>query len=148
MKRKHLISPETASALVMRLVTLLLASFLIMLADQFMSDLGSWIRPPDHQALTHGSNTQATEAEITRLGAVLEQKEAEVQSVQAAHDVAARDYATQKESYNNWLRARTTVGSPDQDAEILNRVHKLDEKMAVRHEWTDRLDRVRAEQRE
>ncbi|MEI6986904.1 MAG: zinc ribbon domain-containing protein [Rhodospirillaceae bacterium] len=148
MRRKHLISPETASALVMRLVTVLLAAFLIMLADQFMEDLGAWIRAPDHRSLTHGADTQATEAEIAKLAMALEQKEAEAKSVQAALAVATRDYAAQKETYDNWLRARTTVGSPGQDAGILDRARTLDQKMAVRREWADQLDQIVTAQRD
>ena len=148
MRRKRLLSPETASTLVMRAVTLLLAGFLIMLADQFMEDLGTWIRIPDHEVLTHGADTKVTEAEISKLAAALELKAAEASSVEAALGVAVRDYASQKETYDNWLRARTTVGSPDQDADILARAHSLDEKMAVRRQWAERRDQVSGEQRE
>ena len=147
-KRKSLFSPENGAVLVMRTVTILLAGFLIMLADQFMADMGAMIRPPDHQAITHGADTQAAEAEVAKLNVALEQKVGEAQTVQGARDVAARDYAAQKETYDNWLKARTTIGSPGQDADIVARVHGLDEKMAVKREWADKLDHVQAERRD
>jgi hypothetical protein len=144
-KHKRSLSPEAAASLVTRAVAALFALFLIMLSDQFNSDLGSWMGPPARDAARDAG--RAAETALAALRAEDEQREAEAQSLRAALDTASRDYAAQKEVFDNWLRARGTIGSPDQDPEVLARVRALDEKMAARGQWSARLDAVAAARR-
>jgi len=147
MKRKYLISPDTAARLGLGLVALLLAGFLILLADQVMADLARWGEPPDVRDFAASATIPALDGEIKTLENARDQKAAEAQTVALAVEAATRDYTAAAETYDNWLKARKSIASPRQDNEILARVHELDEKMAVRQQWSQQLDSIEAERR-
>lgn len=147
MKRKHLISPDFFARFGLGMVAVLFASFLILLADQVMEDLGHWITPPELADFAQTAALPTLDAQIRELENAREQKAAEAQTIAVAVEVAARDYSAAAETYDNWLKARKSIASPEQDGEILARVRTLDQRMAIRQQWTQRLDAIEAERR-
>jgi hypothetical protein len=145
MKRTRLFSPETLTKLVMRTISLLLAGFLIMLTDSVMNDLDSWISPPRRSEQAVSAESKAIADQITQLHRDIERKSEATQTLESTLEAARRDYATQKDSFENWLKARKTVGSPTQDPEVLKRVQALDDKAAARDSWQRKIDEAEAE---
>lgn len=145
MKRTRLFSPETLTKLVMRGISLLLAGFLIMLTDSVMNDLDSWISEPARSEQAVSAESKALTSQIAQLNREMTRKTEAIESLQSTLDASRLDYATQKESFENWLKARKTVGSPTQDPEVLKRVQGLDDKAAARDGWQRKIDDVETE---
>jgi hypothetical protein len=53
---------------------------------------------------------------------------------------AKENHANEKQSFDNWLQTRKTLGSPDKDQEVVSRAKKLDDFYKVEQEWRAELN--------
>jgi hypothetical protein len=63
-------------------------------------------------------------------------------AIEKAMRLARDKYQNEKESFNNWIETRKTLGSPEKDNEVISRANKLDEFYKVEQDWAQQLDLV------
>jgi hypothetical protein len=123
-------------------ISLTLCIFLILLAGKIIRDLDSMFKPPhienfeDAQALA-GLNVQNRKFDSET--DVLDSKK---YAIEKAMRLARDKYQNEKESFNNWIETRKTLGSPEKDNEVINRANKLDDFYKVEQDWAQQLDLV------
>jgi prefoldin subunit 5 len=58
---------------------------------------------------------------------------------------AKENHANEKQSFDNWLQTRKTLGSPDKDQEVVSRAKKLDDFYKVEQEWRAELNTLQSQ---
>lgn len=123
-------------------ITVLLAGFLIMLANNIIDDLDGAVDRPEWKDFSveevdikYRNETKKISSEI----ASLDEKQTEIQKM---IDVALLNKNTEQESFDNWIKARGTLGRADQDSEVLIRLKKLDQYKEIVQSWELQKDSV------
>jgi predicted RNA-binding Zn-ribbon protein involved in translation (DUF1610 family) len=130
---------EKSSKLINYSISIILSIFLISLANKFIGDVNNLRDRPytsnfENSTLIDSLN-KAFEGNESELQAVYEKKS----STQTTINIARNNYTNAKESFDNWLRARETVGSPTNDEEVLKRANELDEYYKAQQAWEKEL---------
>jgi hypothetical protein len=117
---------ERTSRLVYYAISLILCGFLILLSNQFIGDLDTATARPKAESFLN----QAAVASLNQRQGSLET------DVQALRDknallertmlTAQQNYTDEKQSFENWVKTRKTLGSPDKDKEVVSRATRLD----------------------
>ncbi|MCA8302054.1 hypothetical protein LGN24_11225 [Burkholderia seminalis] len=68
-------------------------------------------------------------------------------TMEVARGRAAKAYASEKESFRNWLATRSATGDSARDPDILARTRKLDTLQAVVTNWQHQIDAIGDQQR-
>lgn len=130
---------ERTSRIVFFTISLILSIFLILLTEKIMSDVDNITTSPlpsDFENTALLANYDKAIAKHDDSVRVLEiTKERVVKTIEAA--VANRE--SEKESFDNWLKTRKTLGSPTNDVEVLARTRKIDDLLKVEQEWNGKL---------
>jgi len=123
-----------------------LAVFLGGLGSKVLDDLSSWYRMPDYQEFEPAGELQPLEAEREPLQRERETLSSRRDEVQQALSVALRRLQSEQQSYQDWLQARKTIGSPADDPEVRTRLKELDRLRQVEEGWRMRLDQIGKEE--
>ena len=129
---------ERTSKLVYALISLVLCAFLIALSENIIGDLDPASQRPELESFVS-----------QKRGALEEQKDAlqsEVATLQDKNErieqtiaTARENYDNEKQSFENWIKTRKTLGSPDKDQEVVDRARKLDGYYKVEQDWRSQL---------
>lgn len=123
-------------------ISLVLAIFLILLSSVIIDDLDSAVEYPYS---TDYEDKEQTELYAT-IGSELDVQISELYGVQEninkMTEIALRNKEAEQESFDNWIKTRTTLGTPAQDTEVLKRVNKLDDYQAVVQAWKSKSDSI------
>jgi len=122
-----------------------LCGFLISLSGKIMSDVDEWKEQPRVEEFQDGELLAAKLLEIEKIQGDIKGKYEKQQSIESTIAVAQANYQNAKESFDNWLAARETVGSPNEDSEVLSRANDLDTYYQTEQEWRDELLAVERE---
>jgi hypothetical protein len=136
---------EKLSKAVLAGVMLVLAGFLIALGNKLLSDCDGWIRAPDRGDFSDKPALEAARAEVARLEKQMRGFDETRTLHEKSVEKARRQYETQKQSYEDWLQARATIGSSQEDAEVRGRAKSLDDFRAILESWQARMDDVDAQ---
>ena len=130
---------ESTSRLVYYAISIVLCAFLILLSNQLIGDLDTATIRPEVESfldadvvanLTRRENSLQAEVQAIRnKNAVIEQ----------TMQTAQQNYANEKQSFENWVKTRKTLGSPDKDEEVVSRATRLDQFYKVEQEWRAQL---------
>ena len=130
---------ERTSRLVNNLISLILCAFLILLSNKIIDDLDTATARPELERFVDGPATEALtarrralEEEVTSL----QDKNTAIENTIAA---ARKNYENEKQSFDNWIKTRKTLGSPDKDQEVIARARRLDEYYQVEQAWRAQL---------
>jgi len=130
---------ERTSKIVFFSISVILSIFLILLTDNIMSDIDSVTTSPmptdfENAALIDNYNKDIARSDdsIRILSIKMERLTKTIETV-----VMRRE--AEKESFDNWLSTRNTIGSPTNDVEVLARARKVDELLKVEQEWQSQL---------
>ncbi|MDB5236761.1 MAG: hypothetical protein JWR44_3754 [Hymenobacter sp.] len=130
---------ERTSRLVYYAISLILCTFLILLSNQLIGDLDTATARPNVESFLNANATAGLTLRERSL-------EAEVQALRDKNAVVERtmltaqqNYANEKQSFDNWVKTRKTLGSPDKDQEVVSRATRLDEYYKVEQDWRAQL---------
>ena len=118
---------ERTSRLVNNLISLILCAFLILLSNKIIDDLDTATARPEPERFVDGPATAVLTARQRALeneATALKDKNEAIDNTIAA---ARKNYENEKQSFDNWIRTRKTLGSPDKDQEVVARARRLDE---------------------
>lgn len=127
------------SKIVNYIIASLLCIFLISLTSIIIGDLNRTQERPrtedyiDHLAL------DSINTEIRDVDLALENKWQEQARIENKIRIVENEHSNKKQSFENWLEARKTVGSQKQDKEVLKRANELDVLYETVKKWRNKL---------
>jgi len=136
---------KRTSRIVYYSISIVLCVFLILLSSRIIGDLDSTIKSPylgdfENKAVLASLN-EDIEKQNVELANLHSKKETIEKTIAAARD----NYANEKQSFDNWLQTRKTLGSPDKDQEVVVRAKKLDDFYTVEQEWRAELNTLQSQ---
>jgi hypothetical protein len=135
---------ERFSSFVLFLVMLVLAGFLSALGNKVLEDVDQWVASPEMETFMD----KAAMAEAEKAQAALRQQTNRIEDTQAAYgkslERAERQYRAEKQSYADWLQARTAIGSSQEDAAVRERAQALDRVRRIQESWQAKIDETEA----
>lgn len=126
---------ERTQKIVYFCISALLCGFLILLSNTIIGDLEGLSTEPTYEQFSETKMQKQLDFQMAPIQAKLDAISEKRQTISNALSVATQNYETEKQSFDNWLEARKTVGSPTKDAEVISRAEKLDEINKVKQEW-------------
>jgi len=136
---------ERTSRIVYYSISTVLCIFLILLSNRIIGDLDSATKRPYPDDFENKMLLAALEKDIDKQNAELEVLISQKETIQKTIATAKENYANEKQSFDNWLQTRKTLGSPDKDQEVVARAKKLDELSKIEQEWRTKLDTLQTQ---
>lgn len=136
---------EKTSKLINYLIAIVLCGFLISLSGKLIDDVDEWKERPRVEEFQNTELLETRESEIEKIHVKVNLKEEKKISVENTIKVVNNNYGNAKKSFDNWLEARKTVGSPNEDEEVLSRANELDEYYKTQQEWKKELSAISGE---
>ena len=133
---------QRTSKLVYFLISLILCVFLALLSGKIIGDLNRAVTMPNFDDFTDKQALSAINAEKSKLYEEKDVWDSKREAIEKTISRAGSNYANEKESFENWLRTRTALGSPDKDKEVIDRTKRLDEFYKVEQDWRQQLNSI------
>lgn len=125
-------------------ITIVLAGFLIALSSIVIDDLDGTVAYPrrdDFKNTILQKEFESQRDDINRQLGVLNESMANIKQM---IDVAVRNKDAEQESFDNWIKTRSTLGKADQDPEVMQRIAKIDHYKEVVLSWQTQQDSIQA----
>lgn len=126
-------------------ISCILSVFLILLTNKVIGDLDSMVSQPDAASFENKQTLSEYDKVIDLKISEVESLIAKKETIEKTISTAAENYASEKQSFDNWVETRKTLGSPDKDQEVISRAQKLDEYSKIEQEWRTQLYNVKAQ---
>lgn len=123
-------------------IAIVLCAFLISLSGKLIDDVDDWKERPHVEDFENKELLKEKQAEIDQISEVVNVKVARKNYIENTLKIAQNNYTNAKNSFDNWLEARKTVGSPTEDNEVLSRANELDQYYKTEQEWRQQLASV------
>lgn len=130
---------ERTSRLVYYAISVILCVFLILLSNQFIGDLDTATARPKAESFLNQHAVASLTARQSRLETdvlALRDKNALLERTMLT---AQQNYTDEKQSFENWVKTRKTLGSPDKDQEVVSRAKRLDDFYKVQQAWRGQM---------
>lgn len=135
---------ERTSRVIYYTVSGVLCLFLILLSNNIIGDLDSSVAYPQMDSFENTKKLKDLNRQLNEQNLVVEKLNSNKQTIEKTIATAKANYQNEKQSFDNWLAARTTLGSPDKDQEVTDRAQNLDEYYKVEQEWRRELNSVQS----
>jgi predicted RNA-binding Zn-ribbon protein involved in translation (DUF1610 family) len=133
---------EKTSKLINYIIAIVLCGFLISLSGKLIDDVDEWKERPTVEQFQNADFLTLKNSEIEKIDLKINLKGEKKSSVENTIKVVNSNYVNAKKSFDNWLEARKTVGSPKEDKDVLNRANELDEYYKSQQEWKKELAEI------
>ena len=133
---------EKTSKLINYIIAIVLCGFLISLSGKLLDDVDEWKERPTVEEFQNTELLDSKSSEIEKIDTKIDFKTEKKLSVKNTIKIVNSNYDNAKKSFDNWLEARKTVGSPKEDKEVLSRANKLDEYYKTQQEWEKELSKI------
>ena len=120
-------------------IAIVLCGFLISLSGKLMDDVDDWKERPIIEQFEDLELIDTKQSEIEQINAEIDLLVEKKSSIENTIKIVNSNYENAKKSFDNWLEARKTVGSPKEDKEVLSRANKLDDYFKTQQEWKKEL---------
>ena len=126
---------EKTSRVIYYSISTILCIFLILLSSKIIGDLDSTTQRPNLEDFENKNVLVTLNKSIEEQDAELENLNLKNETIEKTITTARENYTNEKQSFDNWLQTRKTLGSPDKDHEVIERAKKLDDFYKVEQEW-------------
>jgi hypothetical protein len=133
---------EKTSKLINYIIAIVLCGFLISLSGKLIDDVDEWKERPTVEQFQNADFLTLKNFEIEKIDLKINLKGEKKSSIENTIKVVNSNYVNAKKSFDNWLEARKTVGSPKEDKEVLNRANELDKYYKSQQEWKKELAEI------
>jgi hypothetical protein len=130
------------SKLIYFTISLLLCVFLILLSNKIISDLDKMATSPQVSDFENKELTASIQKLLIHADDTIKGFENSRSQIEKAQEAAHASYANEKESFDNWISARKTIGSPTNDKEVIERARKLDNFYKIEKAWKAQLSLI------
>ena len=131
---------ERTSRIVYYSISTILCIFLILLSNRIIGDLDNTTHRPYSVDFENKSALAELDKSIEVQNVELDNLRSKKETVEKTIATAKDNHANEKQSFDNWLQTRKTLGSPDKDQEVIARAKKLDEFYKVEQQWRTELN--------
>jgi DNA repair ATPase RecN len=115
------------------------------LSNRIIGDLDSTTRRPYSEDFEDHTAIAAFDEEMNEQYAELQNLKSKMETVEKTIATAKENYANEKQSFDNWLQTRKTLGTPDKDQEVIDRANRLDDFYKVEQEWRAQLNAIQSQ---
>lgn len=133
---------EKTSKFINYLIAIVLCGFLIALSNRLIGDMDDYNARPQLEQYKDMDLVTQKENELQIIDDSLNVNQKHREQIRNKVSIAKSNYVNAKESFENWLKARKTIGSTNEDKEVLSRANKLDEYYETQQNWIAELDKV------
>lgn len=130
---------ESTSRLLYTLISVVLCGFLIALSEKIIADLDPTSSRPELETYVNQDRAMSLERQQNALLAEIETLQDKNATVEETIATARQNYNNEKQSFDNWIKTRKTLGTPDKDQEVLARARQLDNYYKVEQAWRAQL---------
>lgn len=121
-------------------ISLIFGFFLIGLGVNIIDDLDNWYSYPEYKEYSDYEKSEEILKKLQLLRREVNVINEKIDQLNEAYSATERNYNQEKESFQNWLETRKTLGNLNQDPEILSRLKKLDNINALKNAWRTNID--------
>jgi hypothetical protein len=136
---------ERTSKIVYYSISVILCIFLILLSNRIIDDLDTATVRPEVTSFENKSVLPELQEKVEALNLELEKANSGETVIRQTMSTARENYTNEKQSFDNWVQTRKTLGSPDKDQEVVDRARRLDEFYKVEQDWRTQLNAKQAE---
>ena len=136
---------EKTSRLVYYSISTILCLFLILHSNNIIDDLDNVVQSPTIEKFEDKNSVLKFQSDINKNKALLENLNSKKATIEKTISAAKENYQAEKQSFDNWVQTRKTLGSPDKDQEVIDRAKKLDEYYKIEQDWRSQLSLVQNE---
>ena len=136
---------ERTSKIVYYSISTILCIFLILLSNKIIEDLDGFTARPLVEEYENKNALQTLDSQTQEINAEAEVINSKKATIEKTIEIAKANYTNEKQSFDNWLQTRKTLGSPDKDKEVLYRAKKLDEFYKVERSWNIQLNDIQTQ---
>lgn len=129
---------ERTTKVVYTLISLVLCVFLIALSSKIIDDLDPSAQRPEPESFVSRKHN-ALEAQQAAIDAEVQALQDKNERIEQTIATARENYNNEKQSFENWIKTRKTLGSPDKDQEVVDRARKLDGYYKIEQDWRSQL---------
>lgn len=126
---------ERTSKFIYYSISLILCFFLILLSNNIIDDLDTATNRPELNSFENKTNLKNLEMKSSVIGIDLEKLFSGKSVIEKTIATAKTNSTNEKQSFNNWIQTRKTLGSPDKDLEVISRARKLDILYEIEKKW-------------
>ncbi|MGB0423579.1 MAG: hypothetical protein ACPGED_04630 [Flavobacteriales bacterium] len=137
---------EKTSKLINYIIAIVLCGFLISLSARIMDDVDQWKERPMVSEFQNHEFLDQKRAEVSVIDGEIAEINEKQRNIQNKLQVASNNYNNAKNSFDNWLAARSTVGSSSEDEEVISRANALDEFYVVEQDLKKQYADLEAEE--
>lgn len=136
---------EKTSRLINYSISVILCLFLILLCNKIIDDIDNASIRPITETFENKIKLSQLNTQESRLNLQSENLTSQKTLIEKTITTAKDNYLSEKQSFDNWVQTRKTLGSPDKDQEVIDRAKKLDEIHKVEEDWKIKLDSKQTE---
>lgn len=130
---------ERSSKILYFAISFILCIFLILLTNKLISDIDDIAQSPNVYDYENQVAMSANQHLLDQSNKSVELLENKKNRLEQTIEAARSNYSNEKESFENWIKTRKTIGSPSNDTEVIFRAQKLDEFYKIEQEWRGQL---------
>ncbi len=130
---------ERTSRIVYYFISIILCLFLILLSNKIIEDLDTATVRPEIENFKNNPVINDLNQKIDFLNIEVENLITKKSTIEKTIATARENYANAKQSFDNWVQTRKTLGSPDKDQEVIERAKNLDAFYKVEQDWRSQL---------
>ncbi|GAB1429975.1 hypothetical protein MASR2M18_08080 [Ignavibacteria bacterium] len=121
-------------------ISIILCIFLILLSDKIVGDLDGAATLPMPENFENKSVLSTSDKQLKNENLALDNLNLKIATTEKTMATAKDNYINEKQSFDNWVQTRKTLGSPENDQEVISRAKKIDEYYKIEQDWRTRLN--------
>lgn len=131
---------ERTSRIIYYSISIILSLFLILLSNKIIGDLDTATVIPEIVNFENQVVMNDLNKKIDTLNIEVDNLTTKKETIEKTIATAKENYTNEKQSFDNWVQTRKTLGSPDKDQEVIERAKKLDEFYKIEQDWRSQLN--------
>jgi len=131
---------ERSSRIIYYSISIILCLFLILLSNKIIDDLDTATVRPEIESFRNTVVMAKLEEKTNNLNIEIESLNNKKGTIEKTIATAKDNYTNEKQSFDNWVQTRKTLGSPDKDKEVIDRAKKLDQFYKIEEDWRSQLN--------
>lgn len=136
---------EKTSRLIYYSISIILCLFLVLLCNKIIDDIDSTSRRPLMESFENKAKLSQLTTKQNALNLQIENLSAQRSLIEKTIKTAEENYTSEKQSFDNWVQTRKTLGSPDKDQEVIDKAKRLDEIHKIKDAWKVKLEAKQTE---
>jgi predicted RND superfamily exporter protein len=136
---------ERTSRIIYFTISTMLCFFLVLLSNRIIDDIDRLTESPMQDQFENKTARKELDKKMEMMAIEVDNLNNKKALLEKTIATAKENYTNEKQSFDNWLQTRKTLGSPDKDQEVISRAKQLDEFYKIEQEWRAQLNAKQTE---